>query len=191
MAKKGKKKAKASAAPADEPPKKGSNWWHQFKGFTPDPTSNLRAEFNRLAQHMGWTKAEKKQYWPDAVDAEYEFHFQQDRSKLEGWQELCREVRIEEIPSSITQCKKALKSPEVLVNLVDLVSCRRTGGEPIRFSSKTAFVDFTLGNGYIYPKQKAKEEGFIKALLRKIPFSRRRRGGGVDALAQAMAGLRM
>jgi hypothetical protein len=55
----------------------------------------------------------------------------------------------------------------VLVNIVNLIDHRLIGVPVIRFKSYRAFHDYTT-NDCIYPLRKAKEEGFIKALLRKL-----------------------
>ena len=55
----------------------------------------------------------------------------------------------------------------MLVNLVNLIDHRLNGEEVIRFKSYAAFVKYT-SNGKTFPRQRAKEEGFIKALLRHL-----------------------
>jgi hypothetical protein len=63
-----------------------------------------------------------------------------------------------------------LGSRDVLVNLVNLIDHRSIGIPVIRFESYHAFHAFhayTI-DGCVYPRKAAKEEGFIKALLRKL-----------------------
>lgn len=62
---------------------------------------------------------------------------------------------------------QVLGSRNVLVNLVNLIDHRNIGVKVIRFKSYHEFQQYTR-NGRIFPKEKAKEEGFIRALLRKI-----------------------
>lgn len=54
-----------------------------------------------------------------------------------------------------------------MVNLVNLIDHRSIGVPVIRFKNRNAFYAYTI-DGCMYPKEKAKEEGFIKALLRKL-----------------------
>ena len=107
-------------------------------------------------------------------------------AKLEKWQELCRDVGIDPAPPSIKKCKKVCKHAgvqslllicvqalsKVYVNLVNLIDHRRNRSVPLRvFPNYHAFRTWTLSgkNGCrIFPKKAAKEEGFIKALLRDL-----------------------
>jgi hypothetical protein len=62
---------------------------------------------------------------------------------------------------------QALGSREVLVNLVNLIDHRLSGVPVIRFKNYRAFHKYTI-EGRIYSLKSAKNEGFIKALLRKL-----------------------
>lgn len=62
---------------------------------------------------------------------------------------------------------QALGSKNVWVNLVNLIDHRNIGVPVIRFKSHKEFREYTQ-KGRVFPKEKAKEEGFIKALLRKL-----------------------
>src|SRR6185295_3626239 len=55
----------------------------------------------------------------------------------------------------------------VLVNIHDLLNARRQNRKVRRFESFGQFRKYTL-NKRTFPKEKAKAEGFIKALLREI-----------------------
>ena len=70
---------------------------------------------------------------------------------------------------SVLNCiVQALGNKKVLVNLVNLINHRNLPGvEIIRFRNWGAFKAYTDPKR-IFPKEKAKEEGFIKALLRRI-----------------------
>ena len=60
-----------------------------------------------------------------------------------------------------------LGNPKVLVNLVNLIDHRLIGVPVIRFRNYNEFWTYTK-EGRIFPLHRAKEEGFIKALLRKL-----------------------
>jgi hypothetical protein len=78
-----------------------------FNGFVPDPDDNLIAKLSKLSIHQGWSKNEAKRRRAELVEFEVLRHYGPDKSSLEKWQELCRDVTIDPAPPSITQCKKA------------------------------------------------------------------------------------
>ncbi|KAF2633688.1 hypothetical protein BU25DRAFT_416862 [Macroventuria anomochaeta] len=142
-------------------------------GITSGPNDDFNFMFNRLAIKEGWSKTQRKKRRHEAIAGEIEAIYGADTTKLEKWQELCRDVRIEPVPQSITKCKKALGS--VYVNLVNLINHRRNRSVPvILFPNYQAFRTWTLGGkkfgDRIFPKKLAKEEGFVKALLKDLHF---------------------
>jgi hypothetical protein len=54
-----------------------------------------------------------------------------------------------------------------LVNLVNLIDHRNIGVEVIRFRNYHKFREYTCPDN-IFPKERAKQDGFIRALLRKL-----------------------
>lgn len=145
---------------------KCSPFWFEHPGFEPDPRAPFKHELGRLCKHVGAkTKTEKKEIQKQALTAEIKFHYGASISKLEHWQELCREVDIKKIPTSITQCRKVLKP--VFVNLFNLVDHRRNPDlQVLRFKSYGEFSKFTR-KGNAFPRDCAKE-GFVKVLLKKM-----------------------
>lgn len=88
-------------------PDRASPFWSQYPGFEPDPRAPFKHELGRLNKHLQvQTKKEKKDLQAQALTAEIKFHYGAHISRLDRWQELCREVGIEKIPTSITQCQK-------------------------------------------------------------------------------------
>ncbi|KAI9701769.1 MAG: hypothetical protein M1836_001112 [Candelina mexicana] len=144
-----------------------SDFLAAFVDFTPDPTAALADEFERLAVHNGWdrTDDEYRENRGRFYASEFDEHWGTDATKLQNWQALCAEVKIEPVPQTITKCRKALQ--KVHFNLVDLVDSRRTGVEARRFPSVEALRKYTKKNK-LFPKQAAKDDGFLKALLRHI-----------------------
>jgi hypothetical protein len=59
---------------------------------------------------------------------------------------------------------QALKG-KVWVNIVDLVDCRRTGEEARRFESRAELRAYTRRKSKMFPKEEAKRNGFLAALL--------------------------
>lgn len=89
--------ASSVASPVDMPP-----FWEQYSWFTFDPAADPNVEFGRLAAREGWARQtnirrEKRAEFNAAVSA-------RSLTKLEKWQQLCREVRVPMGPS-IKQCK--------------------------------------------------------------------------------------
>ena len=87
-----------------------SNYFDRFPGFLPNPQLLLHEEFERLARFRGWHTG-SKQYGREQgrfLRAEFDLHLGRTESsrKLDDWQALCEELRVDSIPKSITKCKK-------------------------------------------------------------------------------------
>ncbi|KAK8154765.1 hypothetical protein IWX90DRAFT_444198 [Phyllosticta citrichinensis] len=158
---------------------------HSYFDLFPDHYTNPRLtmaqEFAHLASSMGWVRnsTEWRREWHEYLHKSFAAHYGKD-SRLEGWQKLCMEVG--EVPGrSITQCKTILKS--IHVNLVNLMNCRRhwdnhhgsddpipEDGLPglVKFRNYRTFLHYTKDKRRVFPKATAKEDGFIKALLREL-----------------------
>ncbi|KAM5475406.1 hypothetical protein MauCBS54593_001094 [Microsporum audouinii] len=146
----------------------GPDYYSRFPGFQSNPTASSSDEFTLLARHMGWGKKSKtyKRERASFLASEFATHYGADGTKLQNWQALCLELQIREPIDTITKCRKALS--KVHVNLVDLIDARRTGKAPTKFPNSQSLREYTLSKGKIFPKAAAKEEGFLKALLRRI-----------------------
>ncbi|KAJ5519883.1 hypothetical protein N7463_000336 [Penicillium fimorum] len=148
-----------------------SNYFSRFPNFQPARSTSATTEFDRLASQRNWTQGSKKYRSERAkfLVSEFDAHFGTDATKLENWQALCVEVKVQSPTESITQCRKSKKAlAKVHVNLVDLVDSRRTGKKLKRFPGPNALGDYTIRTGKIFPKSAAKKDGFLKALLRVI-----------------------
>jgi hypothetical protein len=84
-----------------------SPFWYQFPGFIPNASTTFRNEFKRLGDNQAWSTETKRQRKPEALTAEIAFHYGTNMTKLDRWQELCEDVGLEDIPTTITQCRKA------------------------------------------------------------------------------------
>jgi hypothetical protein len=81
--------------------------WYGYGNFVPEPSAPFRTEFERLARYKGWGAGEIKRYHLiDLLGAEVEFHFGDGEEKLCDFQDLCEDLGIENIPSTLTQCRK-------------------------------------------------------------------------------------
>ncbi|AEO53546.1 hypothetical protein MYCTH_2114467 [Thermothelomyces thermophilus ATCC 42464] len=85
---------------------------------------------------------------------------------LQDWQRLCRDVGLSGDLPSISQCRKALKT--VHVNIHDLLEAVKHGKQPQRFPNVQKLVHYTMRTGRFFPKDKVKEMGPVKALMRRI-----------------------
>ncbi|KAH8732578.1 hypothetical protein GQ44DRAFT_697831 [Phaeosphaeriaceae sp. PMI808] len=145
-----------------------SPFWLNFPGFVPDPKARFKAEFARLAGHQGWGKKRKRKYEVEALSAEATAFYGTCETRLDHWHQLCEDVGIEPVPKSITQCRKALTSRSVYVNLYNLIDHRRNPDVEVkRFESYGAFSKYTKA-GRTFPRAIAKQDGVIKVLLKKL-----------------------
>jgi hypothetical protein len=87
------------------------SYWDRFRDFDHNPNAPIKKEFRRLAQLKEWTgkdPAKKKKYrkeWAKCFRSEFKKHYGDNASSLAGWQSLCREVGLEDIPDSVTECR--------------------------------------------------------------------------------------
>ncbi|KIM21011.1 hypothetical protein M408DRAFT_333718 [Serendipita vermifera MAFF 305830] len=163
-----------------------SSYWSKFPDFNHNEAAPVKAEFKRLAWQQGWIKSKRKrkeeyksdtyrkkkeekerdiyrEQWAECLESELTKQYG-DSSLLEGWQKLCREVGIEDIPQSIKACRKVLKT-EVWVNIEELVDRRRTGKPFKLHESEEALRAYTKATKKFFPLEEAKEDGFLAALL--------------------------
>lgn len=89
-----------------------------------------------------------------------------EETQLGNWQRLCVDVGMEEIPTSITQCRKALG--KVWVNIFDFLDAKAEGKPVKRYSSEHKLATYTLKSGKIFPKSHAKQGGPARVLLAHI-----------------------
>lgn len=77
-----------------------------MQGITAGSKDDFNSLFNRLAIKEGWSKTQRKKRRHEAIAGELDAIYGTDTTKLEKWQELCRDVKIDPVPGSITKCKK-------------------------------------------------------------------------------------
>lgn len=165
-----------------------TDYFLRFPNFQRKSTVSLSSEFSLLAQQMKWKNGSKKykSEWSHFLSSEFNIHYGSHATKLENWQALCIELGICHSIESISKCRKVGSSdaqPVILlcftkltsqalgniyVNLVDLVNSRRTGQKVEHFPNVTTLRKYTRETNKIFPRSAAKEDGFLKALLRVI-----------------------
>lgn len=157
-------------------------------------TDTLAIQFGQLALKNQWTDGSKQfrkqrgefftkrfeEEWSEIVYAPDENEDEDGDSvqgvdiskvfKLSQWQNLCNELGIDPVPSTITQCTKALK--EIHVNIFDFLEARHRNNHEgdgtilvRRFPTAKALGKYSSANDKIYPREKAKRAGALKALL--------------------------
>ncbi|KAJ4297205.1 hypothetical protein N0V88_004123 [Collariella sp. IMI 366227] len=98
------------------------------------------------------------------IVAEFDNYF--GTGTVQDWQRLCHDVGLEGNFTSITQCRKALKT--VYVNIHDFLDAVKKGRTPQRFANVHQLATYTVNSGKIYPKKYVKKMGPVKALMRQI-----------------------
>ena len=89
-----------------------SLYWSQFPDFDHDETGLIQEEFFRLSQQQNCegddaeAKDMRRKEWGESFRTEFTQQYGEDASSLEGWQSLCREVGLEDIPESVEGCRR-------------------------------------------------------------------------------------
>ena len=167
---------------------------NRFQSFSPDPDATLIETFQQLAISNSWGKKSKKfkEEKRSYMNALADTHIGSiDRGgaaeKLVGLQELCVELGVSPVPTSITQCKKVCHGcygraccgvanrlgqqlKTVKVCLVDLIDSRRLGTPVHVFDSYRELQGHVKARKHYFPKNEAKDtgDGILKVLLRRI-----------------------
>jgi hypothetical protein len=146
------------------------------------------SELARLAKYEQWSSKTKRKQQVKALSAEITHHYGTHKNKLDRWQQLCEDVGIDVVPTSIRQCRKVrlgitdmprwenyakymqTVSP-VLVNLYNVIDHRRNPDvKVLRFKSYGEFCRYTRA-GHTFPKECAKQDGFMNVLLKRMWLS--------------------
>ncbi|KAG0274485.1 hypothetical protein BGZ95_009726 [Linnemannia exigua] len=96
------------------------DYFTNFPGFSLRKGEHMRNAFKRLAKSKGWSekkRATEREIFHRSVVQDLNTRF----IKLEHYQNLCKEL-FDDVPSTITQCKKLLTSK--YVNIWDIVEGR-------------------------------------------------------------------
>lgn len=83
------------------------DYFAAYPTFTLDPHLPILQNFNRLAKAQGWGEKRTKKERQIYLQGQYTIHLGSiSTGKLQSWQSLCQELRVDPIPTSIIQCKK-------------------------------------------------------------------------------------
>ncbi|KAL8396581.1 hypothetical protein RB594_003600 [Gaeumannomyces avenae] len=184
----------------DDGPPPSQSHFAKFEDFKPDDAAPFDQEFSRLASSQEWVPGSQEytRQRTIAMREELQLHyFSQPPPKLEavdeedeeaepasaqeialrGYQELCREVGLDEEAAggNVDECKKALKS--TLVNIVDLIDARRTHAKVEVWTDFEKFRAYTLQDGKrIDPNEARASPGYLASLLQRLGRPRRKKG---------------
>lgn len=100
------------------PSARSPSWFDRYPDFAPSK-AGLWNNFCRLSKKRQWGSEKKGEMWIQCLIAEFnnKVASQAEIGKLEKWQELCRDVYINNPPASIKQCKK------VCINILTKAQC--------------------------------------------------------------------
>ncbi|KAL9095854.1 MAG: hypothetical protein Q9165_001851 [Trypethelium subeluteriae] len=145
--------------------------------------------FLRLAAQRKWKVGGRtyRRHWLACFGVPYQPVEYDGTDDLSTWQQLCEDTSIHPVPDSITKCKKALGRRTLFINLRDMMKYRRAREvyelheaaeilsadeqrppPPRRFNNIEELRKYTRKKGKSFPKEVAKEDGFLKLLLRQI-----------------------
>jgi hypothetical protein len=87
------------------------SYWTRFPHFVHNAKAQIKQEFRRLALLKEWigkdgkkTKTYQREL-SKCFRSEFGKHYGRNASSLPGWQSLCKEVGVEDIPQSVAECK--------------------------------------------------------------------------------------
>ncbi|KAH7318019.1 hypothetical protein B0J17DRAFT_686588 [Rhizoctonia solani] len=143
----------------------------QYPEFTYDSTRPVLSELQRMKRVLKWDK----KTWQSsgalaglrrALVLQFNLTYGTDQKNLASWQNLCRAMKVTNIPDTIARCKKLVNT--IYVNLVDLVDMPNTGKDARLFETEQALSKYTKRTKKVFPKHDARAGGLLKHLLRSI-----------------------
>ncbi|TFK69026.1 hypothetical protein BDN72DRAFT_841113 [Pluteus cervinus] len=147
------------------------SFFAEYPLFTYIPTNHPSDEFARLKSVYHWGRKgrrykEAKRRYNSALVIEFGKIYGSDEGSLDSWKMLCDVLGVEDVPETISACKKIVKRTHV--NLVDLVATFVTGKPVEIFRDQGELRTYTRGTMKIFPKERAKSSSLLKCLLRPI-----------------------
>ncbi|KAM0714908.1 hypothetical protein Q7P37_009373 [Cladosporium fusiforme] len=106
--------------------------------------------------------ARKSRHDYRAMLDEFGMNYGVDETKLDGWKRLCNDCGVQQGPS-ITKCKRNIKRANI--NILDLIYAKKEDKIPYHHLGRHALAAYTREEGMWFPKELAKENGFLKVLL--------------------------
>ncbi|KAG6313640.1 hypothetical protein E4U22_000762 [Claviceps purpurea] len=146
-------------------------FFSQYQQFNYDPHSEVWCEFNRMSNFFHWQKGSDKEkkarkLFRQALVDEFGAIYGEKDDKLDVLQLLCRKLKVDPLPQTLTDCREAIQAH--YVNIVDFVDCERTGKPVPKFSSLEKLRRYTIDKDKIFPKEEAKASLLLRFLLQNI-----------------------
>ncbi|KAK3695109.1 hypothetical protein B0T22DRAFT_477807 [Podospora appendiculata] len=95
-------------------------------------------------------------------------------TNIQKWQRLCRDLGLD--GQFTNYPRKAIAT--IHVNIYDFIEAVNADTKPRLFESERALADYTLKTRRIYPRNRAKQSGPLRVLLRFITHPRGGKKGG-------------
>ncbi|KAJ5765971.1 uncharacterized protein N7511_003587 [Penicillium nucicola] len=146
----------------------GPNPFFQAFDVPYDPNLPVSYLFSLVGEKRKWKQGSKcwRRNWNRCMAYEYDRLIGFCDTKLEKWQEICRQVGIKEILPSINRCKKALDG--IRVNIVDVLDSWNTDIIPRHFANDRQLADYTLTNKKTINRSMPKKDKILRVLLRRL-----------------------
>ncbi|OTA90701.1 hypothetical protein M434DRAFT_44720, partial [Hypoxylon sp. CO27-5] len=163
------------------PPPASQSYFDQFPDFVPDNSASFDDEFHRFASSQGLVSGsqEYRRERTKAICDELKFYYSSqldnvagpshtipelskgsldERSKLDIYQNMCREIGVDP-RDTITDCRRELK--KVLVNIIDYIDARRIRKkvEIWDWSNFNEFSKYSLQDEKRIDRNEAKADG--------------------------------
>ncbi|EMD89217.1 hypothetical protein COCHEDRAFT_1215972 [Bipolaris maydis C5] len=131
--------------------------WIKFTNFVHSPTAPFKSEFERLAHIKNWTGSVKRQQFVSLLSSEVAFYWGTDGDTLEQYQEMCRDLGLTHIPSTVTQCKKILDP--LKINLFTVIDNKRNPKIKIVQYESLSKLRKSIRKSGCFPRDAAKAGG--------------------------------
>lgn len=158
-----------------------------------DPAASFMDEFNKLNTFFGWPRhpaecSERdlaRNRMRDAMVKQFNNVYGTDVDDLVAWQNLCRALEVDPIPSKMRKCRTVRVPSECAhscglrlttglqavmsthVNICDLVDAPLLG-KPKLFPTEAALAEYSKGTGKIFPRSNIYAGSLLRFLLRRI-----------------------
>ncbi|KAE9390058.1 hypothetical protein BT96DRAFT_959870 [Gymnopus androsaceus JB14] len=154
--------------------------------FPYDPTGETMPQFWKLCDQNGWERDTPERDEPldgirNAIALQFNAFYGSNVDDLNGWHNLCRALRVQDLPDTVNGCKAIVK--KIHVNICDLVdySLGKQEELPKLHDSEPELAAYSRSSGKIYPRENAYAGGLLRFLLRQITgkyMGNRNRGRG-------------
>ncbi|KDN35285.1 hypothetical protein RSAG8_11720, partial [Rhizoctonia solani AG-8 WAC10335] len=143
----------------------------KYPSFNYDSSKPVMLEFYRMCDRFGWERDNRERekardHFKNAMVQEFNSIYGTDDHSLAAWQNLCRVIKLADIPDELEACRQLVRSTHV--NIVDLVDTRVTRTPVTHFPSEHALSAYTRTTGKYFPKENAYAGGLLRYLLRHI-----------------------